>query len=370
MNLRFTIYDLRAIGTEDGDCGIGNRRVFVGWEPRFFKGADPTPPRNLYDETSGELKAKLDLQPSMLAAESLYRPQYTSLDLADLQALLNGQPGGTKTEQYTEYEHVPAVYQNTPPQGGGRGPWTNVMVTPAYDRPVLRSRSVNTPAQRGLLDIYENDLQPASDRITANSLSNQRGSEIADVEALGPRATQAFRAANPEQAALMAELNRQAQGELGMGATLDPSLRREVQQSVRQGQAARGMGLGMNDLAEEGYFTAAQAEQLRQQRRTFASGVVGLNQGTSVDPFLATLGRPGVNLNQSNGLLGSGLSLNKSTGPQLFGSSVNANDVFNSNFNQANATRISNANNDAATQSAAIGGGAALAGSAVLAIAL
>lgn len=358
-----------------GRVGARGLQGFTIACPAFFKGAGDPPQRNLYDETSGELNAKLDLQPRLLAAESLYRPAYAGLDLQDLQSLLEGVPGGSREQQYTETEHVPAVYRSARMGDPGfstanRGAQPQILVTPEYDKPVLRSRSVNVPAQRGLLDLLENDVFPSSDRITAGSLSRQREAEISDVEKLGPRATQAFRAANPEQQALLDRLNKEAQAELDQGASLDPSMAREVQQSVRAGQSARGMGLGLSDLAQEGYFTGLQAEQLRRARQTFAQGVVGINQATSIDPFMATLGRPSINLQQGNGLLGSSLSLNRSAGPQLFGSSVNANDVFDSNFNATNAANISNANNSAAMTSAGIGAGASIAGAGIFAAVL
>lgn len=331
-------------------------------------GSDPEP-RDLYKETADELRAKVDLAPKILAAEQQYRPQYAALEMQQLEALLNGTQARSGVEDYQDIE--------TGWRNKRTGKWTKSLPNDPYVNPddferasrsVTRSRSVNMPAQRGLLSILEEDLMPASDRLTAGSLSRQRESEIADVERLGSRATAAYRAANPEQAALTAELNRQAQEELEMGASLDPSLRRELAQSVRAGQAARGFGFGQNDLAEEALFTGTQAEQLRQSRKAFAMGVAGLNQATSMDPFLATLGRPGINLAQSNQLLGGGHGIGRGAGPSLFGTSIDANDVFNTNFNAASAAAISDRNNAAATQGAAIAGGAALAGSVAIAL--
>lgn len=343
---------------------------------RFYNGGGGSAPqRNLYQETAGELQARLDLTPNILAAESQYRPIYQALELQNLQQLLMGTPAGSRTEQYYENELVPAsrVWRGgsrnpNAPIGsgfGGNGHWEDV---PASTRPVLRSRTVNMPAQRGLLALLEEDLLPASDRLTAGSLSRQREAEIADVELLGGRATQAYRNANPEQAALMGELNRQALEELQAGAHLDPSLRREVQQAVRQGQAARGMGLGLNDLADESFMDALTADQLRRQRQAFASGIVGLNQATSIDPFLATLGRPALNVGQGNQLLNTSRQINAGAGPQLFGSTINANDVFDSNFNAAAADRISDRNNAAATQGAIIGGVGTIGAAALIAL--
>jgi hypothetical protein len=141
----------------------------------FFKGGADVPPRNLYDETSGELNAKLDLQPKMLAAEAAYRPQYTSLDLADLQTLLNGTEAGTRDQEYTDYENVPAEYGYANAAQARMGGKRAFLLHPEYQMPVTRHRTIETPAQRGLLDILENDLQPASDRLTGESLSAAAG---------------------------------------------------------------------------------------------------------------------------------------------------------------------------------------------------
>jgi hypothetical protein len=353
-------------------CEAGAARCIMVAPCCFTGGGGGTPPaRDLYTETAGELRAKLDLAPGMLAAERLYRPQYQNLDLSNLEALLKGTPAGEREETYTEMVHVPATYR--PGTSGARlgfsgyggrgvgGPGEEL--TPAYDRPVLKTRKVQGAAQRGLLDILENDLLPAERRIT----NADREDEISSVEQLGPRATMAFRNANPDQAALMEMLNQQARDELSQGTHLDPGLAREVAQSVRAGQSARGFGLGLSDLAQEGAFTGMQAEALRRARQQFATGVVGLNQATSIDPFMAVLSRPSNALNASNAAVNQGFAVGNSLGPQMFGSSVNANDVYDSNFNAANARNIAGQNASAATTSAAIQGGAALAGTAAIA---
>lgn len=331
---------------------------------RFFKGASQPAPRDLYAETSDELQAKLDLAPKILEAEQQYRPQYAGLELQELERLLFGVPSSKSYD-------VNAGKVVTLPAGSTLPPGAKVVGqsfgSMQVRLPSEQGAARDVPGQRGFLDILR-DLGPASDQFTAESLSRQRESELADVERLGPRATEAFRSANPAQAALLDLLNTQARQELELGATLDPSLRREIAQSVRAGQASRGFGYGQNDIAAEALLTGATAEQLRQARRTFASGVVGLNQGTSLDPFLATIGRPGLNLAQTQSLVGA--NYGRPVGPGLFGTQVNANDVFNTNFNAQASAANASANNQAATQGAAIAGGASLAGAAVLAIAL
>ena len=105
--------------------------------------------------------------------------------------------------------------------------------------------------QPGLLELYQQDIMPGLARADVAGLDVTREGDIAAVERLGQRATEAFRQANPEQAALMAELNRQAQQELAAGASLPPAMARELEQQVRGAQAARGKGFGVSDISEE-----------------------------------------------------------------------------------------------------------------------
>jgi hypothetical protein len=366
---------------------ILNSTHVIAQASRCYKGGGGTPERDLYEETSGELRAKLDLAPRMLAAEAEYRPLYQALEMQNLQDLLMGNEAGTRTFDYTEM--VPTGGQSqrggTPvfggygPYGIGSAPGGRVLhpslMKPGAGggngvnyRPELRTRTVNIPGSRGLLDLLEHDIMPASDRMSSESLTRQREAEIGDVERLGPRATAAWRAANPEQAKLLDELNRQAQSELELGAQLDPSMRREVEQQIRAGQAARGMGLGMNDLADEIFGTGMAAEDMRARRRGFATQMTGVNQMTSIDPFMATLGRPGMGTSQGNQLLGQSRSMLGGIGPQLFGSSIDANDVYNTNFNAAAANQLSAQNNQGAMVGAGIGAGGALAGGLIIAL--
>lgn len=325
-------------------------------------GADPPPPRDLYQETSDELKAKVDLAGPMLAAERLYRPQYQSLDLQNLQDLINGTSAGKRTETYTEMEQVPATYKYV---NDGSRYGHQVVDQPAYQRPVLKTREVDAPAQRGLLDIFQNDIMPRYNDITSQS----REAEIADVAKLGPSALAAFRAANPEQAALMSRLNSDAMSELDAGASLDPAMAREVAQGVRGAQSARGMGMGLNDMVQEAMARGSAGNALRQQRRANAAGMVQLNQATGMDPYMSILGRPSQALQGANSAVGTGLSQGKTLGPELFGgSNINAGDLFNTNYNAQAAANISNANSSAAMTSAGIGAGGAVLGGVLLAL--
>jgi hypothetical protein len=92
--------------------------------------------------------------------------------------------------------------------------------------------------------------------------------ELGRAERYGDRARRA--AESEEDYAIRMMLAEQIGDELSYGATLDPSLRREVQQAVRSGQTARGMGRGVSDLADEIYAVGTRSDDLRRRRQGMA----------------------------------------------------------------------------------------------------
>lgn len=187
-------------------------------------------------------------------------------------------------------------------------------------------------SQPGVLSILKKAMPQVQQLATAD-----RTAAISDVQNLGPQAVAAYRSANanPDVEALLSELSRQSLGELQMGAELDPSLRREVSQSVRAGQAARGMGYGPNDVYLEAMTRGQAGEAMRQQRRSNAAATAGLGMQWSrqnqFDPFAAILGMPtSVNtqsaLGMAGGMEGQTPSFDPFTayGSDLYGSNASA----------------------------------------------
>lgn len=250
------------------------------------------PPRNLGQETRDTLQAQIDLAPKLYESEALWGPKYANLEVQNWQR---------------------AIF------GGGESP--------------------------GFLSLLEQS-QPRMDALTKAQTSRQREADIADVLRLGPQAQTAFRSADPAQAALIDELTRQANEEVRLGAALDPSLRNEVAQAVRAGQADRGMGYGPSDIFEEAMSLAQAGQNLRNQRRTFASSIASQRAGLYGDPFLQILGRPAMNVSQGNFLGQQGQAFAQDAGPQLFNpESSYASDLYNTNYNAKAAARIAEANN-------------------------
>lgn len=213
--------------------------------------------RNVYKETRDELRAKVDAMPDVLRAEGEYRPQFSEMEMQNLQDILLG-----------------------------------------------REATRHDPGRKGLMDLE--------------------------------------REQDPTTAALWDNLKTTATDDLALGAEIDPALMRVAQQSIR----GRTLGtLGSKGPAgnyQEALGISSFANDLRNQRRAFATGIAGMADARNQQ----TLSRA------------SGIS--SSASPRLFGSSVNVNDIFQNNANAANAK----ANNEAALA----GGGTAAAGAIIAAL--
>lgn len=218
---------------------------------------------------------------------------------------------------------------------------------------VLRRSLFGADGNPGLLQTYE-EVQPLLSRFTAAAQTDQRARDIGDVESLGARASSAFRTADPAAAALEDKLAAQAMEGLDAGASLDPSLQRQVVQGVRAGQADRGFGTGLADASVEGLFVGREAEAMRRGRQGFAAQVASQRRAANVDPFLAVLGRQSVVPGLAGATVGEGRTM--TTGAPNFDPwSAYGADVANTNFNARSASAIANANNANAITGAAIG---------------
>jgi hypothetical protein len=289
-------------------------------------GKSSTPSRNLYDEISGELKAKLEMTPDMYNAESQYRPQYAGLDVAGIESLLMGTPAGTKQVSGMRSQYVPESV--TPwqtgmavPEGarversGGKWGGQDMLVMPAHTIQVPFQEEQPYDAQKGIFDVLNSTADPMR---------------------------QAWQKGSPETAGLLASLNQQAQAGLDAGASLDPAMAREVQQATRMAQSARGLGYGRSDATQEAMMSGYAGDAMRQQRQQFAGTVANMNQTlqpNAMDTLLKAYG------------------IQRQAGPNLFGSTIDANDLFSTNYN-AEVSNV-NAKNNATAGYASAGIGAA-----------
>lgn len=266
---------------------------------------DAPPARNLGQETKDSLQAEIDLAPQRYAMEAQYRPQYDALEMQSFQNALYG-TGGNK----------------------------------------------------GLLDIYTQDIAPRMNQLDLQSQAGQREADIAAVEKYGPRATAAMRAVNPQQTALLDAITNQSLSDVQAGYNLPQGLRDTVNQSSRAGQAARGLGFGPSDAYAETLAQSDAANQWRGQNLDRGMRVAATNAATQTDPFLAILGRPASSPAAAQGLLNQGLGLggqSQSVYNRFDPMNAYAQDLFNTNYNAQAAANIASSNAKAGIISSGLG---------------
>lgn len=256
--------------------------------------------RDMYQEGTDSLQAQVDLAPAVLEAEKATQPEYAKLQRAQIRDFLLG--------------------------------------TGAEDR--------------GFLDLYQNEVAPVTSSLDRSATRAQREADVADVGDLGAQAVDAFRSANPEQKALMDAINADVLGELNMGYDLSPEQSRLVQESVRGGQADRGMGFGPADVYEEALRTSEYGVSQKQRRLQNAMQTASLNQVTTADPFQLVTGR-------ASGAGGMGLANmalgNNAQGAQYYDPfSAASQEIWGFNANSQQAANIAKANNNAALVSSGI----------------
>lgn len=201
--------------------------------------------------------------------------------------------------------------------------------------------------QRGLMDIYENDLYPALNRIEAQSKRDRAAGDQAVLDEYGQRTTNALRKASGNDR-IMDLLRTQAESELAQGGNLTAGESREYQQAARQAQASRGFGHGQNDAFMEALQLGQMAEARKRQRQQFGQSVAGQLQTTGGDPMMALLGRPSASFAAGQGIGQQGYGMSQNLGPQLFNpESAYSADAYRSNQQAALAASTATAANNA-----------------------
>ena len=223
------------------------------------------------------------LQGQILASEQMYRPQYTQLELADINTILQG--------------------------GGG---------------------------QMGLLGLQDVASRQAAG-IGQELTSAQRAADIADVEALGGRATAALRAADPMQQAIVNQLNALAADRYAASGQLSPQEMRGAQQAARLGGLSRGRVGDVSTVASEVLNREQALAARRQEALQAAQMAFAVNQATAADPFQAILGRPAQapGMGMASTQFAAGLA-GQQLGPNLFDPNAGINLALQNQANQAN----------------------------------
>jgi hypothetical protein len=320
---------------------------------------------NYAQQTSDTLASQIALAPQQYAAEAQYQPLYNQLQLQLANQSLNG-------------------------------------VTDA-----------NGNYNPGLLSMYS-QLTPQLGNISAAANTQQRSADIADVNNLGPQATQALLNANPllntslqranslnapinnaqtnllnsqiTNGSVTNALNQQAQNLLSTNGALSPEEQRQADQQTRAAYAARGLAMGPQAIGAEvqnrlinqynrnqqNISTASginqnyinnlgQAAQLNNAQmgmdRGYATQMVGVNQAALGDPFQTILGRPSSAYNSMQSAYNQGQSNTASAGPSLFNpESSYASNIYTSNTQAQNAANAATAANNASMIGGALGG--------------
>jgi hypothetical protein len=267
----------------------------IGLAKAFGANASTPPDRNALQEGIANEQAQLQLMPQRYAADAEYMPKYLGLDMDLLKT-----------------------------------------------------------AVPGLVDTLQQN-QPGLSALSSSSNTAQRTADIADVTNLGPAATAAFRAANPQQTTLTDALNKSAMEGLTAGGGLTPSESLAVSEGAGAAGASRGLGFGPTDVYRDTLAQDASRNTRLQQRQQFGTQIAGLNKETSLDPFMSVLGRPSGTPAMDASLLGAGSGIIGGAGPKLTDPfSAYGADLANTNYNASAAARIANANSQNALLGSAL----------------
>jgi len=345
--------------------------------------------RSLSDEYAKTLSAQIGIAPNLFASEAQFQPQYTGLALKNFETLLGGSPEyNYDTQTFTpavykvgsqyKYGKIPPGVQGTidypqlpdsrggggggggggsfpgmpgmgggggipgiggglPGMGGGGGGGLPGMPGGGGLPGLGGGGGGGLPGLGGMFGGGGGKrrvlVSPSSYSTQTHTVAAQRG--LLDIlNSYAPQLKADYRSANPEATAILDKLNQQATSDLDLGNTLNPDQNRLVEQAVRAGQASRGMGFGPADIYGETLQKSAFGQDLLNQRRSFASSVLGMDQNVYGQLF-ANLLNMGLSPNQS-----------RTGGPGLFNvESPYAQDVYNTNYNAAASSAISHANN-------------------------
>ena len=322
------------------------------------------------------------LQQRIISAEQRFRPQYTALELADINTMATGLPGGTDNPQYKRLEAKLAGLEagkggissaeamkiarsaaGLPPsktitrkrrgRPGRDGSRTITARNPNYNKELKEyNREVQSlasslggdrasqiasikaemaqleksPGQKGLFDLLEEQSTRAG-ALQREQLALQRADDVSALETFAPQVVDAYRAADP-QSAMLADMAAE-QAESAFERASGP-MGFEAQRQVDQSVLGRMGGTAQSQQGRAALEAALGREQFQQGREQFAAG---LGQGAfqqsralAGDVGMTILGRP------SNAIGLGGQMLQQATagaagpmGPQLFDPNVGIN---------------------------------------------
>jgi len=146
--------------------------------------------------------------------------------------------------------------------------------------------------------LYRPD-QISSQNVAADQVTGSRVANVGNMQAAQAGPVQNIRASAAERGlmneargnGLLGRLEGQARNDLALGRSLSAEQSRDATQSARAGAAARGLGLGQSAMAAELLNRDRFATQRENERRAFASGVLGQGAGIRQAANQAYMGR-------------------------------------------------------------------------------
>jgi hypothetical protein len=322
------------------------------------------------------------LQDRLINAESIYRPQYTALELADINTMAYGTQGGTESLQYKRLEAelaglkagqeissgtvaertaelrkqaeiiFPGSGESDEGLGGsigfrssnrGKGvdpviaqreAFVNASLGTGVEDRAARigqietelSRLETAPGQAGLFDMLE-DQSSRAGALQREQLQLQREADVGALQEFAPQVVEAYRAADPYSAGL-ADLSQQqaetlyAEGE----GELSPERRRMAEQAARMGSLARGRIGDESSVAAELLGREQVRSGLRAEARQAGGQAFGMQRQLAGDVGMTLLGRPSAAIGLGGSMLGQAQQgAAGPMGPQLFDPNVGIN---------------------------------------------
>jgi hypothetical protein len=183
--------------------------------------------------------------------------------------------------------------------------------------------------------IYQDEAtyQPLYTKLGLQNQTQTRTGNLADATRLAPGIMSVLRKYDPSVTGTLDTLGQQAQEQLKLNGNLDPATLRGVQQATRTAQAARGLGYGPSDVAQEQFYTSQTQEQRRAANQAFAGNVATQTANTYRDPISIMLG----------------MSQPVSATPQIM-SPQQTDSMLGTVYNARAAANIGNANNQTAME--------------------
>ena len=310
------------------------------------------------------------LQNRLIGAERTYRPQYTALELADINVMAKGIEGGSANPEYELLEArlagleagAEAYASSRDSQqtsearekaAAGMFPYQKRKLAGRTSQRSSRARiSFNkeqkakreafikagdvdyssadraaeiaqvktqlgqTPktlgATSGLFDLLE-DQSTRAGALQRSELELQRESDVGALQRFAPQVVEAYREADPYSTEIAESMSRKAMGQL------TPEEERNVQQRSRQASLARGRIGDSSSLAAEALGRSDYTAQ-------FAQPAFGMNRQLAGDVGMTILGRPSSAIGLGNQMLGQATAgAAGPMGPQLFDPNVGIN---------------------------------------------